>query len=467
MDVHFDQAVSPKESDRRPKGPLVLVCWCITIAAAALALALNRESEGQSGVTAYFLDIADVIRAGFDPAAASRRGIPTFPMWGYSWLMLAMPDRWPRLVFQNALALVVIALLLRMLANGPRMDQKELTAIRILFAFSLPWFAFQSVPWEQGVAGSLTVAGSALLAASVSARHRIAWPLVGSGIAFGLASNFRSDILLLPLVLASVWALSLLPRRRAAGACAAWLVCAYLPLVPWGLYTRNITGQFLLSSTNSGQVSTISFGVVPDNPWGITVSDEDPHLRRMVEERFGPGARPLSLECDRFLNARFREMVKEAPGVYLHKVLSVSVQQLLGGAYSGEFVLLLAPGEAGTDEYLRGRAELLTRPLKSLRTHPREAGIIAAQLFSGLLAKLVVLVSFCVLPLTFWSAWRARSGWYLCLLIPILYKAATVSLLAWAQPRFTSAVYPLHLVNAVAGSGIAFRFLADRVRRPA
>ena len=35
----------------------------------------------------YYADLTNIIRAGFDPSAGAL-GTPTFPMWGYGWLML-------------------------------------------------------------------------------------------------------------------------------------------------------------------------------------------------------------------------------------------------------------------------------------------------------------------------------------------------------------------------------------------
>ncbi len=126
---------------------------------ALTVLVLNRAASGQGGITPYFQDLANVIRAGFDPAAATRRGAPTYPMWGYAWLFLVTENHFVLVLVQNAAALLAAGWLVRTLATRSLFGPGQLTLLRLLLIVSLPWYAFHSVPWEASLQATLLLVG--------------------------------------------------------------------------------------------------------------------------------------------------------------------------------------------------------------------------------------------------------------------------------------------------------------------
>ncbi len=101
----------------------------------------------------------------------------------------------------------------------------------------------------------------------------------------------------------------------ALGAVCGRLAGAFGLLLPWATYTRAVRGHALLGSTNGGLASLIGFGVVPDNPWQITLSDDDAAVAGLLAARLGPRAGTMSFHADRLLRAEFVACVRQAPAV--------------------------------------------------------------------------------------------------------------------------------------------------------
>lgn len=77
-----------------------------------------RFAVWHAGLIPYFLDLGDIVRAGFDPAAATRR--PLLATW---WLVRTL----------HALGVL---------------SASPLTALRAALIISVPWYAFHATLWE-------------------------------------------------------------------------------------------------------------------------------------------------------------------------------------------------------------------------------------------------------------------------------------------------------------------------------
>ncbi len=208
-------------------------------------------------------------------------------------------------------------------------------------------------------------------------------------------------------------------------------------------------------------VALIGFGVVPDNPWDITTSDDDPVVRNLLSAHFGRATCPVTAEADRLLKAEFVNCVRAAPAVYLRRVLRTLADQITAGIYPGEFYrLALATQHEPLDGYRQLRAELARNPFEFVGARPGPAAALALQFAASLFGRVVVCLSFLCLPLTLVYALVRRQWWHFCYQAPLVYKTALVALLAWAEPRFTTPVYPFHLVNLAVAAGLLHQWLA-------
>lgn len=113
---------------------------------------------------------------------------------------------------------------------------------------------------------------------------------------------------------------------------SAALLGAVIGILPWLIYTWNVTGKPLIGSTNGGLVAYISLGQLPDNPWGRTHDDSDgiEYVNNLGE------VLALSYDSDIILKKAFIEDVTNEPGAYLRKTLFNLRTAITGGVYAGE-----------------------------------------------------------------------------------------------------------------------------------
>jgi hypothetical protein len=230
----------------------------IAVLLSLAVLALNFHATAMQGIVPYYADFARIIAAGFDPAAGVL-GAPTFPMWGYGWLIFLLRSRLVILLFQQLLAAAAYVSVAHLLRRRPELGVGTARTFKILIVFSLPLFAVHSVYWPYSISASLLALSLVSLLRPSSPSTK--WVIV-SGILFGLMLNFRSDFILFPPVAALLFWNQGRDRKRAVLS-VVWLLSIYLMLVPWGLYTRRASGQFHFTSSNSGQVLFAGLGQLP------------------------------------------------------------------------------------------------------------------------------------------------------------------------------------------------------------
>ena len=311
--------------------------WTAALALGAALAYLNLDAQGMQGVYPDYVCFRSAIVAGLDPAA-NHCPSPTFPMWGYGWLLVATRTEYALLLFQIALAVGAAWLFLRALEQAEVTPMRTTRLVKALLVVSVPWYAANALRWPYAEAASLLLVSIAVLALALARgdyRYR-AYAL--SGLLFGTALNFRSDFIGLPIVIAVL--VVAFGRRRLAVAkrLGVWIAVLLVTLVPWVVYAHRATGHVLLTSTNSGHVLYISLGQLPGNPWGITPYDGDPRMHRELRAHFGSDVSSLTYASDRFLRSRFFHLVRQHPGAWLRKDVHNAEHTFTDGFYDGEFI---------------------------------------------------------------------------------------------------------------------------------
>jgi hypothetical protein len=205
------------------------------------------------------------------------------------------------------------------------------------------------------------------------------------------------------------------------------------------LYSWRAVGAPLVKSSNQGHVFLIGLGQDPAGRFGITYSDNDPTMYRMIREQLGESfaRRPYascSYEADQVLKPAFLAIVSRQPRDYLELVASKLRDLLLGrvGTYQGEFDEGENVGAFGIGAPVRG----------FVRRYTRRTGRLLQQgttLFA---------------PLVAWAAVRRRAWPWALILMPIAYQYISGSI-AVLQPQYVSNLILLQLAVIVGGLALA------------
>ncbi|PIQ97620.1 MAG: hypothetical protein COV67_03230 [Nitrospinae bacterium CG11_big_fil_rev_8_21_14_0_20_56_8] len=414
-----------------------------------LVMGLNFDSQGMSGILPHYRDFRQIILSGFDPHAVPQ-ATPTFPMWGYGWVFLITENRLALFLFQNALAVASAYFLVRHLESSGRLQEKSASALKCFLIVSIPWYAFHSVRWPYSTAVSLILLSLLGWVRGMTAPTAGIRGLIASGLAFGLALNFRSDYYLMPVGWALITAAVFNFRIRELRKIAVWTVSVYLMLVPWALYAKKATGHYLLTSTNSGAVLFMGLGTLPDNTWGITPFDGDPLLRSLVKEKFGEVTPYTVYEKDRFLKQEFFKRVADDPGEFARKVFYTFRTLLLGGVYHGEFYESPDCHPDCYRQFTERRIHLFHHPLRIFNYAPSELAAIALHTASALIGIFVVFFSLALSPCTLYVSLKQKDVFFLLLLAILAYQTLLI-LISNFLNSYMANVYLYHLVNLCYG----------------
>jgi hypothetical protein len=370
---------------------------------------------------------------------------PTFPMWGYGWVLLLTTRQALLIGLQMAVALSAVWYFFHVLDESGLLNRWSRLFLRVLILLCTPWYAYHSIAWSQSLATSFLILSLSLLIA-VAHGHRASWWLLGlSAICFGLNLNLASDLYLLPFALAAAcWWASTWTRTTAALG-LIWLAGVNVMMAPWMIYTWHATGAPLVKSTNQGHVLMIGLGQDPLERFGITYSDGDPTMYRILREELGENfARRFyascSYEADLVLRRAFLRIVTSEPWAYLD-LFQIKLRRILTGktgTYAGEF-------DEGENVGSFGIAAPLRR---FVRRYAERSGRML-QLGSTVFAPLVV-----------WMAVRRRHAAWVFILLPIAYQYVSGSL-AVLQPQYLSNLILLQLLVCAHGLGIVCALIED------
>jgi hypothetical protein len=417
----------------------------VTAAVFPFVIALNYDALGMQGLYGRYVCFKEIILGGFDVAVSDRCPGPTFPMWGYGWLLLITESKLALLVLQNVVAIAAVWYFVRALERYAVLNEPALRLLKFLIVVSLPWYAFNSLRWPYSIAVSLVLTSLALLIRGVE-RGDATWPFALAGAAFGVALNFRSDYYLFPMVVAVavlVFARARWGQRlRWAG---AWLGAAYVLLAPWAIYTHHATGHYLLTSTNGGHVLYISLGNLPGNRWGITPSDHDPRMGDEIEARFGH-RNTLIYESDVYLRSRWRELVAEQPREFARKLVHNTISVAWNGVYAGEYLEERHCQPHCMERYgQRGFGRRTIGVLTDGALSPEERARFAMSTATGAQARLVPLIAVLLLPFFLTSALLRRQ--FALVLTGLLFAFQTaMNIVTYAMSSYMTNVYVVMLL---------------------
>lgn len=426
-----------------------------------LVLWLNWHSYTMLVVYAYYIDFKNIILSGFD-ASHAILCTPTFPMWGYGWLLLLTENKLILLLLQGALTLFTVWYTFRFFVKHKVLNPSVLLYFKLILVISVPFYAFHTVRWPYSITVSLVVLSLILFIEGLFYEKAAIKKIILSGILFGLALNFRSDYYLVPVGFV-VAALLLKPINwNKINNTAIWVVFIFLMLVPWGLYTYKTTGHFLLTSTNSGHVFFVGLGNLPDNKWGITQWDQDSVLREVMFEKYNKPKSTLLYETNKYLTNQFFERVQEDPEEYYRKILYSTKKLLTEGVYPGDFhnetflkiqpldSCWTIPGETWEYEtayyqrkvkYKGVGSKVLKNPSKIFNyIEPVHLVRIITKKFSTMYGKITTLLAFLLLPFAAFYAIREKNHFIIFSLLLILYQSA-INIFAYSWNLYTANVY--------------------------
>jgi hypothetical protein len=363
---------------------------------------------------------------------------PTFPMWGYGWVLLLTTNKSLLIALQMAVAVSAAWYLLRVIDDTGLLGAPARMILRLLIVCCTPWYAYHSIDWSQSLATSCLIFSVALLIVAVHSTSRRVRALALSAICLGLNLNFASDLYLLPIPMAFAYWWCAGSSRAAAAQALAWLSCVVLTLVPWMIYSWRATGTPLVKSTNQGHVLLLGLGQDPAGRFGFTYSDGDPRMYAILREQLGePFARRFyascSYEADQVLRPAFVSAVLSRPWDYLDLVQFKLRRIVTGevGTYSGEIDHDENIGRFGVGVRIRNHVSLLSQ---------RTGRLLQAA------------TSVCA-PLAIVAARRKRI-WTL-LLTPIAYQYVSCSLAA-LMPQYLSNVILFQLAVCAKALGMLF-----------
>jgi len=428
------------------RGYILLMC---VVASMVIAFQIHKDF----GHLAIYEDYARIIRAGLNGDAALFAP-HTCPMWGYAFPVLVTQSKLLFLLLQNALGILAAWVFVGALGQrGSIFSAMQVRVLKALLLFSLPWYAFNSMLGPQSIAANLLVISFVLLMRPMPERIASLGRVALSGICFGVLLNFRSDFHLLPLALALA---ALCASRFSApilARSALWICCIYAMLIPWGIYTRSVTGQYRFASTNSGHVLFVGLGSRPANKWGVTQNDNDPVMMDLVARQCGKGEMTCAYKGDALLKRAWFERVRNDPLEYLRGCAYSLGHMMIGGVYAGEF-----------DPEFSRRIKRLLRG-KSLRDVIADNPLIwvdfinlrvALNLLSDMTGRLVVLLAFFLFPFALFVALRGRHVIVLLMCAAIAHQWL-INMFVSNVRSYMSSVYLFYVATIVYAAGIIWR----------
>ncbi len=386
-----------------------------------------------SGLGTWYEDYARAIASLLSNEGSHTK--PTFPMWGYGWVLKITESRGIAVCLQVVATILSSLSLAVSLHRAGYLSKAAVSVFLWALALYLPWYAVPVTEMSASAFGAAFLWVSiSLLIRNFNDRFRLD-VLLGSAIAYGLCLNFRSDYLMFTPVIITV-AFSGAGRMGVIRG-STWIAVVGLMMVPWITYTKAVAGRAILTSTNAGHVLYLSWGDLPSNKWGIKIDDNDPIMNKELESHFGRKVSSLSADGDAFLKKRFMEMVAEEPLAYIKRYLYNIRNLILGGFYAGVW-----------DKDLRQRIRekfpnenigtlLVSKTKDCLQLLDHRSGLtILAELQARLGLVLVIIACGSMSLILLGSPSRA----WLLLLSAIIYQLLTSSVVHYIRPPLNNQI---------------------------
>lgn len=417
---------------------------------------LNGRNEMMSGIMPYYENFAAYFASGFDLDFSFRQDSSTFPMWGYGLIPLLFGGKaWLVVALQQALSLFVIYRADKWLQEVG--NEKSFIYFRIFSLLGICWWVFGSVLWPYSLAANFMVLNVIYLCKAYQ-DGKVKWVIIAALLA-GLMLNLRSDYLYLIGVISLLLPLYFFRKGRSLFiASLSYPLIVLLALLPWAIHSKAWTGQYSLTSSNSGHVFYISLGQLPGNPWGITPVDGDPAMRNIIDEQIGPDEITTSPAATKVLMKAWKENVKDHPGAYVRKVGWAATQifmrpfstgQHFRRFYSDEQVADTKKNELKQSIRLRDPKMLINQVLT-----PANWGFLI-DIFIGVLNAVLFLVfTFTLFKLLLKNGLRLFKDFGLTLFFAVIGYQLTMLLLVYYNGNYNTNVYLFYaLLAAVTFSG--------------
>ena len=447
------RSTSPAEAIARITRPRLATFVPIALVG-LLVFFINRDPSTEQGVfLAQHQPYADYITGG------GPRDVVSYPIWGYPAVIAFLGDV-PRMVLQYVLSLVVILMLIPQFRRSKPIG---LPGASIIAVASIPWFAIASLNSASAIALPLIWLAILLLLNHLGGVPGYKRALL-AGVMIGIALNFRSEFLALPLllsigilVLPAFRSRSLVPMKRSIWPAIILTVVAWSSLSPWAVFTQVKADELNVTSTNGGAVAYITLGQLPGNPWGIV--HEDYQAQRTLSGLGHDDVNPYSPEGNDILMSLFLDSIRAQPGAYARKVVHNTRNALVGGLYFGDWDGWIP----GTDpvqidvvkEKFKNRTGINPNP--SQIAWYRESGLweegagfdeIAVVTVAGVFAvgtDLLILMAIITAGITLLRR-RLTAGQLIALLV-FAYVLASVAFLQY-QPRHMNTAWPAMMMFA-------------------
>jgi hypothetical protein len=370
--------------------------WSLILLNIILSI-LNQNSQMMGGLMDYYFDFKNIILHNFD-IKYSKMNCPTFPMWGYGWVLIFISSKFWIFFFQGGLSIFSVLYIYFILRSLKYLNLVQLKFLRVAICLSLSFFSLNFTLSPYSLAISLQVLSIAFLIKGYFEEVRIYKFLFTffSGICFGILLNFRSDYIYAALILPLIVFLFQISRLNFV-IMLFWAFSTFCCLIPWLIYTNKVIGEPIFTSTNSGHVFYIGLGNLPNNVWGISTSDQD---RRMYDElrgKFGARANSLRFREDIYLKKRFVELVKNNPVEYLKKVFISGLKTTVSGIYVPEFFNILNNCKSGDckSEFI---FDLSNRPFRALNDGFIKSIVYLITYLSVFGGIMVIFIGYILLP---------------------------------------------------------------------
>ena len=291
-------------------------------------------------------------------------------------------------------------------------------------------------------AGILCLAGYAY--------HGRWWPVVMTGAVLGVACYFRSEVVLFPLALFVMFWIAgtrLLPALGHAAVVTGTMVFC---LLPWGLFMQRVGGHFSVTSSGAGGSMYESLGEVPNNPWGVQLSDEwltkDAIRRGFVNGAWTPRA-------DEFYRRAWRQSIMQHPVTFARLVMLHRVPMALVPPY----IVRRFPTQGFS--FAKMRLEGGLSALQCVRRYP--GTILANYWVEMFMATCSAVLLVGIVALAFQRRYSGRA--VVWLLVPWIFSMGTMVVVKQIEPRNVSGVLVVQsLALAVALEGLYLRWWGRR-----
>lgn len=283
----------------------------------AISFLLSYESISfRSYFNNYYLEYSEYFRSTLigDKMTFNR----TFPMWGYGFIHLFLKNEYLIVLSQLIINIITILLYENLIINP-----KKKIFFRLLVIFSLPLFFFHTQVWPKSFFSSFTLIGLYFLIKFINSKNIL--NLIYCGLFWGVANNLRSDyfyfFILISILLFSFYFLKSFDIKNSIKILLVPFL-VFLLIVPWNIYFKDKTGEYSITSKNSGHVLFIGLGQLDNNIWGIKPIDNDSLMTKILKENGLNVDESVSIRGNKILLNEFFNLIVTNPYEYFRKCLN-------------------------------------------------------------------------------------------------------------------------------------------------